>query len=223
MPKSKHEFISILPNPNYSQIDYEILLNSFLSQTPPPYQLTVPLNDLLTSHPRPDGTIPRPKNSFMLFRIDYNARIKAQASLPPNMTVCETSVIASQAWRQQPPHVLQFFEILSMVAVQRHKAMYPTYKQTLQKKKKKREFWPTPSTSSTPPTPPTPLTRPTLSPSPTPPTPTIPLTPPTLTPSEDTPLSNIGTLAAVYENVTASSIEDTTWIRHVYVRKILGF
>src|SRR6266540_2326425 len=207
MSKSKHEFFS----QNHSQIDYEPLLNSILSQTPPPYQLTVPLDDLLTSRQKSDGTIPRPKNSFMLFRIDYNARIKAQASLPPNMTVCETSVIASQAWRQQPPHVLQFFEILSMVAVQRHKAMYPTYKQTLQKKKKKREFWPTP------------LTRPTLSPSPTPPTPTIPLTPPTLTPSEDTPLSNIGTLAAVYENVTASSMEDTTWIRHVYVRKILGF
>jgi len=222
MSKSKHEFFS----QNHSQIDYEPLLNSILSQTPPPYQLTVPLDDLLTSRQKSDGTIPRPKNSFMLFRIDYNARIKAQASLPPNMTVCETSVIASQAWRQQPPHVLQFFEILSMVAVQRHKAMYPTYKQTLQKKKKKREFWPTPLTSSTPPTPPTPptpLTRPTLSPSPTPPTPTIPLTPPTLTPSEDTPLSNIGTLAAVYENVTASSIEDTTWIRHVYTKKILGF
>jgi hypothetical protein len=123
-----------------SQINPEILLYSFLSQTPPPYQLTLPLDDLLTSHPKLDGTIPRPKNSFMLFREDYNAKIKACFPLAPNMTVSKTSIIVSQEWEQQPPSVLQFFEILSMVANQRHKAMYPNYKFAPQRKSKESKF-----------------------------------------------------------------------------------
>ncbi|PKY13445.1 hypothetical protein RhiirB3_307076, partial [Rhizophagus irregularis] len=71
------------------------------------------------------GTIPRPKNSFIIFRNDYSARIKAQCS---NMTVSKISGIVSQAWKNQPTSVLQFFEILSMVSYQRHKIMYPDYK-----------------------------------------------------------------------------------------------
>jgi len=117
-----------------TQIDFEVILISFLSQKPPPYELTVPLDVLLTSRPKPNGTIPRPKNSFMLFREDYNARIKALSPLAPNMTVGKTSLIASKAWKQQPTSVLQFFEVLSMVASQRHKAMYPDYKFTPQRK-----------------------------------------------------------------------------------------
>jgi hypothetical protein len=46
------------------------------------------------------------------------------------MTVGKTSAIVGKVWKQQPPSVLQFFEVLSMVGKQRHKAMYPNYKYT---------------------------------------------------------------------------------------------
>jgi hypothetical protein len=117
-----------------SQIDPEILLRSLLSQTPPPYQLTLPLDDLVNSPLKSNGTIPRPKNSFIIFRNDYSARIKAQSS---KLTVSKISGIVSQAWNSQPTSVLQFFEILSMVSYQRHKIMYPNYRYAPQKKEKK--------------------------------------------------------------------------------------
>ncbi|GBC03233.1 hypothetical protein RclHR1_05020010 [Rhizophagus clarus] len=116
-----------------SQVDPEILLQLLLSQTPPPYQLTLPLDDLVNSPPKSNGTIPRPKNSFIIFRNDYSARIKTQSS---NMTVAKISRIVSQAWKNQPASVLQFFEILSMVSYQRHRNMYPNYKYAPQKKEK---------------------------------------------------------------------------------------
>lgn len=126
--------IELFDSDSESQIDPEILLRLLLSQTPPPYQLTLPLDDLVNSPPKSDGTIPRPKNSFIIFRNDYSARIKVQYS---NMTVGKISGIVSQAWKIQPTSVLQFFEILSMVSYQRHKAMYPDYKYAPQKKEKK--------------------------------------------------------------------------------------
>ncbi|RIA99648.1 hypothetical protein C1645_850025 [Glomus cerebriforme] len=118
-----------------SQIDPEILLKSFLSQTPPPYQLTIPLDKLLNTYPKSDGTIPRPKNSFILFRNDFNEKIKKHYFL--NMKVGEFSIIVGQEWKNQPPSVLQFFQVLSLVSRQRHKTMYPNYKYKPQKKGKK--------------------------------------------------------------------------------------
>jgi len=126
--------IDIFDSESESQIDPEILLQSLLSQTPPPYQLTLPLDDLLNSYPKSNGAIPRPSNSFILFRKDYSARIRAQSL---NMTVVKVSAIVGQAWKKQPSSVLQFFEILSMVSYQRHKVMYPNYKYVPRKKGKK--------------------------------------------------------------------------------------
>ncbi|CAG8478108.1 4026_t:CDS:1 [Funneliformis mosseae] len=166
----------------------ETLLRSLLSQTPPPYQLTVPLDDLLGSRKRPNGTIPSPKNAFMIYRIDLSARLR---QIVPEMTVGEVSGLASQAWKHQSQSVLQFFEVMSMVAKQRHRILTtsPTPPTTISNSQTK----PQTSLTSTPPTLPTPLT--------TPLTPFIPFTPPTPFIPSPTPILN-------------SSEDNLDWIRY---------
>ncbi|CAG8500645.1 15868_t:CDS:2 [Funneliformis caledonium] len=111
----------------------ETLLRSLLSQTPPPYQLTVPL----------------------VQKTHLSARLR---QVVPELTVGEVSGLASQVWKHQSQSVLQFFEVMSMVAKQRHRILTtsPTPPTTTSNSQTK----PQTSLTSTPPTLPTPLTTP---------------------------------------------------------------
>ncbi|CAI2178078.1 9001_t:CDS:1 [Funneliformis geosporum] len=186
----------------------EPILASLLSQTPPPYHLTVPLDDLINSRRRPNGTIPSPKNAFMLFRKDLNAKLKQNT---PGLTFGKLSGIASQSWKHQPQSVLQFFEVMSMVATQRHRILktspIPPTKPSNPPPQPKSPLKP-----STPSTPPTPVKPAIISTSLTPLTPPIPLTP--LMPLRPPPSSII---------ILNSSEDNLDWIRYNYIRRILGF
>ncbi|CAG8439117.1 9263_t:CDS:2 [Funneliformis caledonium] len=103
-----------------------------------PYVLTLPLEELLVPKLSIRGKIPRPQNAWMLFRKDFTAGIKL-LPMHDNKKLCvqEISSLASKSWKQQPPEVKQFFEILRMAAKETHNLHYPNYRYRPERKLKK--------------------------------------------------------------------------------------
>ncbi|CAG8584088.1 7442_t:CDS:1 [Paraglomus occultum] len=91
-----------------------------------PYLLTVDLGVLIdpTYHQRKNH--PRSQNSFILFRRDFEGRLRAQF---PNRsyTIYEVSKIAGNYWNMQPDLVKFYFNILSKLAKERHRLAFPDY------------------------------------------------------------------------------------------------
>src|SRR5262245_4572705 len=56
---------------------------------------------------------PRPQNAFMLFRRDYDARVRREH---PKLTVTAVSSMARVAWKNAPPEVVKLFRIFQRVA-----------------------------------------------------------------------------------------------------------
>ncbi|CAG8552707.1 5799_t:CDS:2 [Acaulospora morrowiae] len=108
----------------------------------PPYQLTLCLEVLLSparrnrkNKTKPENKIPRPQNAWVLFRKDYEASQRMQ--FPEKALKMKTvSTDAGDVWRNQSSQVKRYFEILSRLAHEYHKAMYPNYKYTPKKKQK---------------------------------------------------------------------------------------
>ncbi|CAG8782848.1 21290_t:CDS:1 [Cetraspora pellucida] len=106
----------------------------------PPYQLTLSLNELLSparknrkNKSKPENKIPRPQNAWVLFRKDYEANQRMR--FPDKaLKMKNVSTDAGDVWRNQPSKVKRFFEILSRLAHEQHKALYPGYKYTPKKK-----------------------------------------------------------------------------------------
>ncbi|CAG8438482.1 1597_t:CDS:2 [Diversispora eburnea] len=109
--------------------DLELILN-------PPYQLTLSLDSLLLparinhrNRKNKINKIPRPQNAWILFRKDYeaNKRIKFPDQLFKMKTI---SINAGDEWKIQSSQVKRYFEILSKLALEKHKIIYPDYKYT---------------------------------------------------------------------------------------------
>ncbi|CAG8702165.1 5810_t:CDS:1 [Gigaspora margarita] len=106
----------------------------------PPYQLTLSLSELLSparknrkNKSKPENKIPRPQNAWVLFRKDYEANQRMR--FPDKaLKMKNVSTDAGDVWRNQPSKVKRFFEILSRLAHEQHKALYPGYKYTPKKK-----------------------------------------------------------------------------------------
>src|SRR6266498_888071 len=106
----------------------------------PPYQLTLPLEELLfparknrKNKNKPQGKIPRPQNAWVLFRKDYEANQRMR--FPDKaLKMKNVSTDAGEVWRKQSTKVKRYFEILSRLAHEQHKKLYPNYKYTPKKK-----------------------------------------------------------------------------------------
>ncbi|CAG8439099.1 9261_t:CDS:2 [Funneliformis caledonium] len=95
----------------------------------PPYQLTLSLEELLAPAKRKDSeTPPRPQNVFILFRKDLLAKIKNESpKFAKTLRSPEHSKTAKIIWESQPNEVKQFFQVLYLACIEKHKKMYPKY------------------------------------------------------------------------------------------------
>ncbi|CAI2170239.1 10288_t:CDS:1 [Funneliformis geosporum] len=131
------------PSP-YFQID-EILVQRLNEEEYsliqiPPYQLTLSIRDLLSSarknrknKNKSKDKIPRPQNAWVLFRKDYEANQRMRFP-DKSLKMKNVSTDAGKVWRKQSPKVKRYFEILSRLAHDQHKILYPDYKYTPKKK-----------------------------------------------------------------------------------------
>ncbi|CAG8567166.1 3095_t:CDS:1 [Paraglomus brasilianum] len=98
----------------------------------PPYTLTISYDILLkpTGKRRKNSNKkslpPRPQNGWILFRRDFESRVRSQC---PDVlhTLKEISKMAAESWKSQPEEVKQYFNVLSKLALHKHKVMYPEY------------------------------------------------------------------------------------------------
>ncbi|CAG8626042.1 6825_t:CDS:1, partial [Paraglomus occultum] len=105
--------------------------DEYLLLTKPPYSLTASLDTLL--NPKPTNSRrkkncypPRPRNSWLIFRIDYKNKLRAaDPDQPP--TIENVSRRASKDWANQSDKVKQFFTVLSKIAKKLHEDSYPNY------------------------------------------------------------------------------------------------
>ncbi|CAG8732236.1 9944_t:CDS:1 [Racocetra fulgida] len=121
-----HDTLTFLSSPTL-QHDHD----SFFAQqiANPPYYLVLPLDILLAPSRRSLTHLPRPQNSFLLFRKDYNERMRLlNHNKSKKLNAKMISKNAKLEWNRQPPIVKNFFKVLEREADKRHKQMYPNYK-----------------------------------------------------------------------------------------------
>ncbi|CAG8530588.1 5309_t:CDS:1 [Paraglomus brasilianum] len=100
----------------------------------PPYVLDVPLDSLIEPMRRRNQTRysrpPRPANSWVLFCKNFNRRLRSQYPEQSYMLAAVTRM-AMNDWNNQPIVVRQYFDLLSRLAMQRHREVYPLLAQTI--------------------------------------------------------------------------------------------
>ncbi|CAG8559606.1 4409_t:CDS:2 [Paraglomus brasilianum] len=111
----------------------------------PPYDLTISLESLLDpmrkrrrNYIRNNSLPPRPRNSWLIFRQDFESRLRIRY---PNglYSIQDVSKIAGKDWRRQSQIVKQYFNVLAKLVRQQHKCVYPDYAYRPQKKQRKAE------------------------------------------------------------------------------------
>ncbi len=73
---------------------------------------------------RDPAYVPRPRNAFMLFRIDFNARKQNQTG---NLAQKDVSRLAGAYWRKLPETKKQIYKDMANREREIHKAKYPSY------------------------------------------------------------------------------------------------
>ncbi|CAG8590359.1 543_t:CDS:2 [Ambispora gerdemannii] len=91
------------------------------------YQLTLSLNELTKSAVKKRRNPPRPQNSWIIFRRDYEAYLRL-CNQNVKSKVKETAKECSLKWRNLSSEVKHFFKILEKIACENHKRTYPNYK-----------------------------------------------------------------------------------------------
>ncbi|CAG8555945.1 7187_t:CDS:2 [Ambispora gerdemannii] len=111
---------------NYNYLNYNDLL--ILSKCP--YQLTLSIEELTKPAVKNRGESdkpPRPQNSWIIFRKDYEANLRL-CYQHVKLKVKETAKECSLKWRKLPSEVKHFFKILEKIACANHQNLYPNYK-----------------------------------------------------------------------------------------------
>jgi len=88
---------------------------------------TQPLSPRATKRRRNRDTPPRPLNSFMIYRREYQKKIKEQN---PNILLSELSRISKSAadeWANEPQQVKQIYAEKARAEKERHMKLYPNY------------------------------------------------------------------------------------------------
>ncbi|CAB4438637.1 unnamed protein product [Rhizophagus irregularis] len=86
-----------------------------------------PLSQRSTKRRRNRDTPPRPLNSFMIYRREYQKKIKEQN---PNILLSELSRISKSAadkWASEPQQVKQIYAEKARAEKERHMKLYPNY------------------------------------------------------------------------------------------------
>jgi len=117
-----------------TQREYELLLQ-------PPFLLTIPIDKLIDPAARTNGgkKIPRPQNSWLLFRRNYECYFRQHADR--TYSVSEISKMATEWWRILPDTVKDYFRALSKLAKQCHKDKYPDYSYHPKRRQNRKEKW----------------------------------------------------------------------------------
>ncbi|CAG8583650.1 9497_t:CDS:2 [Paraglomus brasilianum] len=110
---------------NLTPTEQELLRN-------PPYALSISFDNILNPirkgcrNSSKKNIPPRPQNAWILFRRNFESRARSQR--PGGMyTLKEISKTAGESWKAQPDKVKRYFNVLSKLALYRHKVMYPGY------------------------------------------------------------------------------------------------
>ncbi|OJT14299.1 Sporulation minus regulator 2 [Trametes pubescens] len=119
------------------------------------------------SLPTTEPHIRRPLNAFMLYRRDFNDRLKETGDRPFQQNLLSKTV--GEQWNKEPDDVKEHYKELAMAEQEKHRRKYPGYKfKPVQKKDKKnkaavrsprKERKPTQYVAPPPPTPPSPERR----------------------------------------------------------------
>ncbi|CAG8512373.1 8706_t:CDS:1 [Paraglomus occultum] len=96
----------------------------------PPYYLFAPLESLLDpmrkKYARKNAPPPRPRNSWLIFRKNFESLLRNFCSNQP-FTIQEISKLASEHWKEQSKLVKRYFKVLSKLAYHIHRNAYPDY------------------------------------------------------------------------------------------------
>lgn len=82
------------------------------------------------------GNVPRPLNSFMLYRQAYKERIKKWGEQGNNNQLI--SRVAGESWNMEPPEIKDFYAKVSIIERDNHAAAFPEYKFAPNKNARKR-------------------------------------------------------------------------------------
>ncbi|CAI2163816.1 18858_t:CDS:1 [Funneliformis geosporum] len=131
IPNAQHQRI---PN-SYQEID--LMVESFVRNNYAPTIL--PIKTLISPKAKPRrSNIPRPLNSFLIYRRDYQARLSKEAGriLP------KVSQEAGALWKSEKDEVRNLYEKIADLAGEVHKLLFPNYEYRPNKSKRKRSAKP---------------------------------------------------------------------------------
>ncbi|CAG8629775.1 11354_t:CDS:1, partial [Ambispora gerdemannii] len=92
-----------------------------------PYSLTLTIEELTKPAKKIRNKPPRPQNSWIIFRKDFEANIRLR-SPGVKQKVKNTANECSLKWKLQSSEVKNLFKILEKIACENHKRIYPNYK-----------------------------------------------------------------------------------------------
>ena len=80
------------------------------------------------------GKIPRPMNSFMLYRLAYSDRAKYWLAHDDHQAI---SILTGRSWKMEPPHIRKQYKTLAVMEKQKHAEAHPEYRFSPSNKKKR--------------------------------------------------------------------------------------
>ncbi|GAA93066.1 hypothetical protein AKAW_11178 [Aspergillus luchuensis IFO 4308] len=80
------------------------------------------------------GRIPRPMNSFMLYRLAYSDRAKYWLAHDDHQAI---SILTGRSWKMEPPNIRKQYKTLAVIEKQKHAGAHPEYRFSPSNKKKR--------------------------------------------------------------------------------------
>ncbi|RIB21084.1 hypothetical protein C2G38_2177559 [Gigaspora rosea] len=104
-----------------------------------PYEFSLNVDDLInpsktSRRSKNNNNPPRPQNSFLLFRKDFEAKYRSLHK-GEKIFAKKVSSLAAENWKEQSPLVKWLFKQLEFEALNKHKEMFPQYRYRPNKKK----------------------------------------------------------------------------------------
>ncbi|CAG8828524.1 29503_t:CDS:2, partial [Gigaspora margarita] len=123
---------------NDSSLQNEYAVNDEQTHTVP-YEVSLNVDDLIypsktSRRSKNNNDPPRPQNSFVLFRRDFEAKYRLFHK-GEKIGSKKISSLAAESWNAKPPFVRSFFKQSEFEALNKHKKMFPHYRYRPNKKK----------------------------------------------------------------------------------------
>ncbi|KAL7938283.1 MAT1-1-3 [Trichoderma chlorosporum] len=94
-----------------------------------------PRSDVSSKDGRETSHIPRPRNSWILYRQFFSGEF---TKCYPGITASELSTLISTKWKSEPPHEKKFWNDLAEQEKRNHRQRYPDYKYRVRKPQAKK-------------------------------------------------------------------------------------